>query len=353
MLAVSRHIGIAIILSGVILAMAGCGGSAKAVVPVSYVLEPSKELPPGLETVAILPAERGPATDGKWSDMTVSVIQSLVQEANDKFQTSLRVADRAETKKVFTEADLAAAGMIESPGQLGASAKLLGVQAFILSKINVKVEKHRGKKRTIDALSMFGGGGRGRGHGGGSVDSTEVETVARNMTVQTEFKLTDAATGEIWVHWMPKTYRATEKTKASPFFGSSQTEAELTPRDQIIGTLVERGARDFVSLFLPCTVEHEIEVKSSGNEACVQGVKLMNGDMYTEALEQFRLALVEDPEDHRAAFAAGVACEATGRYKEALAYYRKACVFKAEPEYLAAKKRMTENIGRIRTEEAS
>jgi len=211
----------------------------------------------------------------------------------------------------------------------------------------VKVESHSGKKRTIDAMSLMGGGGRHWGHGGGSVDSTEVETVTRNMTVQTEFKLTDAKTGEVWAHWMPKTYRATEKTEASPFFGSSQTEAELTPRDQIIGTLVERGARDFVSLFLPCTVEHEVEVKSSGNESCEQGVKLLNGDMYEEAIEQFKMALVEEPEDDRAAFGAGVACEALGRHTEALDYYKRACVIKARPEYLEAKQRLSGNLGRL------
>lgn len=338
--------GLALVVSSAV----GCGGSEKAIVPISYTLKPTKGLPPGLQTVAVLPAERGPATDEKWSDMTVSIIQHLIQQANDKYGYNLQVADRTETKKVFAESDMVAAGMTPTSGTLGAPAKVLGVQAFILSKINVKVEKHKGKKRTVDGMSMAAWAGRHWGGGSGSVSTTEVETVTRNMTVQTEFKLTDAKTSKNWATWAPKPYRATEKTKASPFFGSSKTEAELTPRDQIIGTLVERGARDFCSQFIPCEVEYEVEVKSSGNEACQQGVKLLRGDMYAEALAQFRTAITEDPQDHRALFAAGVSCEKLRKCDEALNFYKKAFMQEPEAEYAEAKKRMAENMDRIRAE---
>ncbi len=338
----SRRLTVLCLLSSMALAASGCGGGVTALVPVSYVRQPTKAIPQGLTTVAVLPAECGAATDAKWSDMTASLVHHLIQDGASRHGASLRIADRRETKKVFDEADMAAAGLINSGGNLGAPAKVLGVEAFVLSKVNIKVEKHSGRKRTIDGMSALSGWR----YGGGSVSTSEVETVTRNMTVQTEFKLTDAKTGEVWFHWMPKTYRATEKTKASPFFGSSKTEAELTPRDQIVGTLVERGARDFVSLFLPCQVEYEVEVKCSGNEACTQGVKLLNADMYDDALAQFNMALREDPEDHRAAFGAGVSCEVLGRFSQALDHYKKACYLKARPEYIEAKKRMAANTSR-------
>ena len=190
--------------------------------------------------------------------------------------------------------------------------------------------------------------GRHWGGGSGSVSTTEVEKVKRNMTVQTDFRLTDAATSKNWATWAPRPYRATEETKPSPFFGSSKTEAELTPRDQIIGTLVERGAREFCSQFIPCEVEYEVELESSGNEACEQGVKLLRGDMYEEALMQFEAAIAENCEDHQALFAAGVTCEKLGRYDEALDFYKKALMQKCEVEYTEAKKRMAANKDRIR-----
>ena len=70
-------------------------------------------------------------------------------------------------------------------------------------------------------------------------------------------------------------------------------------------------------------------------------------------LAQFKMALADDPQDDRAAFAAGVTCEMLGRYDDALRYYKQACVMENEPEYLEAKKRMDENKDRIRTDEAA
>ena len=55
-----------------------------------------------------------------------------------------------------------------------------------------------------------------------------------------------------------------DKTEASPFFGSSQTEAELTPQDKIIGTLVEKAARQFISRLVPTKIDVEAEEASGG-----------------------------------------------------------------------------------------
>ena len=123
----------------------------------------------------------------------------------------------------------------------------------------------------------------------------------------------------------------------------------MTPRDEIIGAAVESGARQFLARIIPCTVWYEVELKSSGNECCAKGVSFLRGDMIEEAMQQFKMALAEDPEDHRAAFAAGIACEMIGNYPEALNYYKRACVMDNKPEYIEAKNRLGQNIDRIRT----
>jgi tetratricopeptide (TPR) repeat protein len=325
------------VLAGLAL-VTGCGGQ-EAVVELHHVRQPTRAMPAGVTAVAIVPAERGPATDEKWSDITAGIIQDLIQQAKNRHSVRLEIADRSQTAKIFEEQDLAAAGMTDFTGP----AELLGVQAFIFSKVNVKVEKHRGSDRSISGMSVLA-----LARGRGSVQTQEVETVTRNMTVQTDFRMTDAKTGKNLFTWAPPPYQATEETKASPLFGSSKTEAELTPRDQVIGTLVERGARDFCAQFVPCEVTIEVPIKSSSNEACQLGVKYVRGDMFDEALEQFRLALAEDPGDHRACFAAGVVCERLGRDADALDYYKRACVGKSEERYLAAKSRLAERMGRMR-----
>ena len=351
MLVLSRRLTVACLLSGVVLSAVGCGSTEKATVVIEYALNPSKGLPPGMNNVAILDAQVNEVTDRKWSELAANGLQDMIQDSNDRYGTNLRLADRKHTASVMQESDLAAAGMVasETPGKL---AQVLGVQGLVMAEINVKVEKHKGKGTTISGLWGGGGGGHGCGSGHGGVNTREVEKESRHITVQTDFKLVDAATSENWATHT-SSYRQTDKTKVSPFFGSAKTEEAMTPRDEIIGAAVENGARQFIAMLIPCTVRHEIELKSSGQENCANGVRALRADMPEDAVQQFKLALAENPEDHKAAYAAGVACEMGGRYKEALDYYKKACYLKNEDEYLQAKKRMADNIDRIRVGEVS
>jgi tetratricopeptide (TPR) repeat protein len=345
MRSILRNIAMVGVLGGVMITAVGCGGHEKAIVTVEYTLEPSKGLPPGLNQIAVAPAELGPATDAKWSDMTADMLTQLIERSRDLYGTQLRVADRSETKKVFDENDLSAAGLTAGGG--GQPAQLLGVQAYLVSKINIKEEVAHGKATTISGLDFAAFGGHGWGGGGGGVDTREVEKVKKNVTAQALFKLVDAKTGEAWaIH--EDTVRSTEETKPSPLFGSGEGESGLTPTDAIAGTLIERVAREFVAELVPCQVSYELEVKSSSNESCVQGVKLLRADMYEDALDQFKQAIAEDPEDDRAIYAAGVACEALGNFDEALGYYRRAYAAEAEPEYGAAKKRLDDDLPHIR-----
>lgn len=327
-------------------AVTGCASKQTAAVSFSYVVEKEKGLPPGMKTIAIMPAKVGETTDPKWSELCTTVVAALINESRSKFGTEVTVTERRDTKAVFEEADLAAAGMSTKKG--GSGGELIGADGYLLSNINVKVEKHVGKQRTLSGLDIAGFGGHRYGGGRVNAETEEVETVTRNMTVQTEFKLVDSGNGRVWEHFSPKTYRATDRTKASPIFGSSKTEAELTPQDQIIGSLVEFGAREFVSKLMPCRVDVETEVESSGNKNCAEGVRLLRAEAYREAISSFQAAMGENPNDHRAAFGAGVACEASGQYESALKYYKQACAGEDNRVYADARDRMKSYAGRIR-----
>lgn len=339
--------------------LAGCGGGReRAAISYSYVVEPSRGLPPGVETIAIMPATVGPTTDEKWSNMAVTIVQHSINESRSRFGTNVNVTERRDTKPIFDESDLRAAGIASGRG--GADAQLTGADAFVLGNINVKVETHTGKQRTLSGLDIAALAGRsdyngryGRGdsrYGGGatSIETSEVETVTRNMTVQTEFKLVDAKTGKVWEHFSPRTYRATDRTKASPIFGSSKTEAELTPRDEIIATLVERGSREFVSQLMPVRIEVEAEVEASSSTNSVRGVQLLRMDDFDGARDAFKSALAENPGDHRSAFGAGVAAEAAGDLNQALTFYNQALGIQANPTYGEARDRAKTFAGRVR-----
>lgn len=328
------------------LAITGCAGSERALVEFTYAVNAVRGLPPGMKTIYIKPAKVGPGTDPKWADMCATALRALVIESQTRFGTDIRIVDREDTDVTFEEADMAAAGM--STAQGGSGGQLTAAQGAILTDITVKNVVIRGKQRTLSGLTMWGGGGRGYGHGGGDFRTEEVETATRNLTIQMEIKLLDTANNTYWAHLKPKDYNSTERTKASPIFGSSQTEAEMTPADSIIGGLVEKACREFVSELMPCRIDVEEEVVSSGNENCIEGVRLLRAEAYRQAASSFKLAMATDPGDHNAAFGAGVASEASGQYDDALRYYKKACAGMASAQYREARDRMKKYGSRVR-----
>ena len=317
--------------------LTGCANTEKAYVAFSYVVEPAQGLPAGMKTVSIKPAKVGPTTDAKWSDLCATIVQQLVNESRNTFGTPITVTERFDTESALEENDLAASGMSTRRG--GQDVQFLAADAVILSKINVKIEKHVGKQRTLDGLFLSGHGGHGWGGGSTNIHTSEVDTVTRNMTVQTDFRLIDNTNNQVWAQ-SAATKHCTDRTKASPIFGSSKTEAELTPQDEIIATLVENAAREFIGKLMRCRIEVEAEVVSSANGMCAQGVRALRAEDFASALASFRAAIADNPRDHRALYAAGVAAEASGKYDVAYSYYRKACGEQNNATYMSARDRL-------------
>ena len=122
----------------------------------------------------------------------------------------------------------------------------------------------------------------------------------------------------------------------------------LTPQDVIIAALVEKGAREFIGRLMPCRIEVEAEVISSPNKNCIQGVKLLRAEDIDDALARFEAAWGYNHDDHRAAYGAGVAAEAGGRYDLALKFYKRACAGMNNRIYTAARDRMKQYGHRVR-----
>jgi tetratricopeptide (TPR) repeat protein len=234
----------------------------------------------------------------------------------------------------------------------GAPAQLTAVQGLIKSKLNIRNEVKTGKQRTVSAASVAAWAGHGWGGGAGSIDTEEVETVSRNLTVQCSFSLYDAGGGNALFQYSPDPFRKLDKKKPSPVFGSSKTEADLDSADAIIGELVEQGVREFVSMFVPTTFRYEYEIESSSNEDSAEGVRKMRGRFYDQAINSFNAAISKDGSDHASMFCLGIAYELTGKYDDAINMYRQAASAKGVDEedaelYGAAAERLERHKGRI------
>ena len=68
------------VLLGAAALSTGCASKEKAFVNYSYVVEPSRGLPPGMKTLYVSPAKVGPTTDAKWSELCSNILRSLVNE---------------------------------------------------------------------------------------------------------------------------------------------------------------------------------------------------------------------------------------------------------------------------------
>ena len=106
-------------------------------------------------------------------------------------------------------------------------------------------------------------------------------------------------------------------------------------------------------MMVPCEVEYGYELKSSGNEDSGKGIRAMRMDDYESAMQFFKAAVAENPEDHRSAFAMGVAGELMKDWDLALKHYRQALGMPGLDEdeqamYTAAKNRVAEHKDRIR-----
>ena len=108
------------------------------------------------------------------------------------------------------------------------------------------------------------------------------------------------------------------------------------------------GASGYIASQILPAFQEDTEVLSSTNQSCIEGVRMLRGEMFDEAIGMFKHAMSMNSDDHRAAYGAGVASEATGRYDSALRYYKRACAGANSRKYLEARDRLKAYGYRIR-----
>ncbi|GMU33067.1 MAG: tetratricopeptide repeat protein [Planctomycetia bacterium] len=300
----------------------GCGPKTpKATVAFSQFIEPKSPLSSQYMQIAVMNANMEGSSDEvdqtKWAGMTADMMQHYLEQASEKYNIPIKLVDREHLKIAMGEKDLAAAGITDSGDEVAAS-QVKGASAILTSKVTVKIDKQVGKQRSIDAMSVFASAWGG----GGGISTEEVDEEARNITVTCQFQLKDPATNDIVVSHSAMPSQEYAKTSSSFFFGSSKTEADMSPRDKVIGAMIEKHAQDFLAKFVPVETFTEVTVEPSKNENSIAGVRSLVMDEYESALAKFKAAISEDQNDDESLFGAGVACEKLKRYDEARKYYK-------------------------------
>jgi tetratricopeptide (TPR) repeat protein len=178
---------------------------------------------------------------------------------------------------------------------------------------------------------------------GNYVRTSQRMSVQRQITVNTSIRLTNAMTGVVQSSYStPKS----QKDKARPGFlvGDNMAEADLPAGAEVVQNLLEEQVIDFVGEIVGTHKRGAaVRISTSGNPDCQAGVRYLDSESWSAALESFRRAIDADPSDHRALFGAGVACEMMGRNDDALSYYEKAVGLNGAAMYGQAARRVRNN----------
>lgn len=383
-----------------------CTAKEKQTVTVSYAIRPTRPLPEGLKSVAVIDAgveTRGLKQDDRekrWSLIAADMIEAMLQNGGQRFGGGPAVANRRLTQQILMEKDLKLSGLVQKD-QATRAGKLLDVQGLITAVITINIDTQRSTRSQVDWVSVFGGvmqqqmnreprrrdpvvyrdpyaARRARNYYGarpvyparpgqpvyapqpatpapGPYDQgmpvREVEEISRHLSVQCSFALVDAVTGEILLQHAPPP--AQKKDKASPnfFFGGMADESKLDPADHFIGELVERATVDFVGMLVPVQVEYSYELIGRGKKG-EAAIRALRGDDYAAAYELFQQELRSNPDKFETAFAVAVAAELAGRPEEALQLYRQAAQHKeADKEEaqlaMSAARRLADHLPRM------
>jgi len=399
--------GLAAAILALVISGTACVGKERYAANISYWVGPKQPLPEGLKAVAVIDSAvqtvgaSGDDREQKWSTVAADMIEAMLQGSG----AGLVVAKRRETQRILAERDLNLAGLVDGPTAARAG-KLLAVQGLITSKITIRVDVQKGRKSTIDWVSLMGGMMRsmqetrdvrrrepvvyreGRpardprywrnphyvrdpryvyvprprpgpvyreettaAGGGLSLKTKDVEEISRHLTVQCSFALMDAVTGRAIAQYSPPPYQKRDKASPHFLFGSSMSEADLDPVDHFIGELVERATQEFVGMLVPVRVECRYDLIGKGKDG-EAGIRALRADDYATAIARFQAELAKKPREHETVFALGVAYELMGDREHALECYRRAASMEGVDKddlavYLAAKERLTDHIGRI------
>lgn len=297
--------------------LGGCALSGPVTVTLDYELPAEIGMPEGATRVAVVPIESKVGIDPRWTESAIRLIEQRLESAGRGSEGGVRVVDRIRTRELFDAAKLTADDILTGMG--AAEARALPAHAYLIARAGVR-SKRRNEPIDDDVI------------------------VHQTIEGRAEFILTDVRTGKVWTRF-DDTTEVTERTQPPGFLGLGGRTELSTERDVMRRFLID-ATGEFVGRMVPVRVRCSIEVESSMNGNCAQGVQYMKERYFPAALIEFEKAVAADPDDHRAMFAAGVAFEAMNRRAQAMDFYQQACQIQPEPKYVENRDRLTREMVR-------
>jgi len=315
-------------------------------------LHPTKPFPAQLLRIAVYPKPVDPPELVPRMGETVydrptqaaEVFESHLGEIVEREGLNVIIVDRATLDIQMLENNISISDLVQPDDEARDLPRKLGVDTILTTKCVVTQVLSEVKKECVSArgvASHFLTGSR-------SKITSERTGYRRQLEANGTFRLTWVGSGEA-IHSKSTSRRKEDDVMPGTFFGGDKSLADLEPSDGIVSGLLQSMAEEF---FLPMVggerIVAQVEVKASNNPSCIQGICMLRGEYWEQALELFKVAIQEQegPKGHRAMFGAGIASEMLNRYRDALDYYRQAEAADHHDDYRAGMDRMRLKYGR-------
>ena len=288
----------------------GCsqGGGAGPVLAFSYERPARIEIPARIKTLAVKAEPFEPVERMWYNRRTADQTAKRLKAAHG--QGRYTVIEQARLQKMIKEADLEASfGTADAAAQN--AGKLSGVDAIVY----VRARDHSQTRSKAWIRMDASGTSRGR-------------RVQHFVSADMNFTMVDLSTGSTLASLAPRKeyyHDSGDRDEKKGLFSFLRgKDFNGSDANDVLCRFVDEGVQEFVDTISPKTVQVKEKLADGKSPAVAEGHALALADDYAGALEQYRLAMDQNADDHGAAFNAGLMHEAMGQFDDARTFYARA-----------------------------
>ncbi|MCK5113519.1 MAG: tetratricopeptide repeat protein [Phycisphaerae bacterium] len=287
-------------------------------IAISYYRPAQYKIPSSVKKLAIVRFGGKGRTERKYGEIASDKLASTLNAYNQRYKR-FELYDRKRVSAIMDERDFQLS--ITDTDEAVKLGKIAKVDAMIYGTVYVVAKDERLTKQYYDWKS----------------ETTKTRSyIRRYASAAVTFTMDDIHTTKTLCTVTITNNYDSDKGQSS-WMG---TDPKLLPTDQVVDRLIQMCVDQFIPKISPHQVFVNLRFEKGKSKAVKEGNKFALEREFGDALEYYRMGLVEKPEDHGAMFNIGACYEGMGNLKKAREYYNKAIKMKPEKKYIKARRRV-------------
>jgi len=301
--------------------LAGCF-EQEVTVTLSYDRPAQVVIPDKVKRIAIARFAGANVQDQRWADITADKLSSELGKWSREYHR-YELVDRGHLAQVLKEQDL----QIMTSDQAVSAGKIAQVQAIIFGDVRVQTRDEPAQRQQYNIVTR------------------RMDTVyyrKRFCLVSVSLTMTDVDNSkQIHKFAIPKQFDSDKEggnAAIMKMFGMGSDNPP--PVDDTVNKLVDEVVKEFTAQVSPTRAQVPVKLEPGASETVATGNKMAKAGDYAGALDVYKTAMQQKPDDDGAVFNAGVMQEALGHFAEADQLYFKAFQMGKKQKYIDARQRV-------------